>query len=201
MAWFDISFGILRCLIAREDLFYLVEYFIQTQPVDQLHDIVVHAAFLSDTEDGDDVGVVQLGGSLGLANEASSLLFVGQSVLRQQFQGYSPAKRFLLRLVDDAHPTPTEFAYDPVIAKLFDVGVKNHASLSCESSRNGLAVAASESANPMPCGSIGLEVVVENSCGAPHRDGWAIIPFLLGTSNQMQKVVGLKREKDSVRRK
>ena len=50
-------------------LLQLVEYFIQGQALDELHDVIRHAVLLADAEDRDDVGVVQLGGGLRLALE------------------------------------------------------------------------------------------------------------------------------------
>ena len=40
---------------------------VQPQPLDELHDIVMQPVLLADTEDRDDVGVVQSGGGAGLA--------------------------------------------------------------------------------------------------------------------------------------
>src|SRR5262249_2044194 len=85
--------------------------------VDELHGVVVDAAFAADGEDGDDVGVVQLGGGAGLVLEALQLAGVEGGGEGQHLEGDAPAQRQLHGLVDHAHATAADLAHQRVIAQ------------------------------------------------------------------------------------
>ena len=80
--------------------------------VDELHGVVVHAAFAADGVDGHDVRVVQARRRLRLVVEALQLPRVHRRRERQHLQRHPPAQRHLLRLVDDAHAAPAHLAHD-----------------------------------------------------------------------------------------
>ena len=72
---------------------------------------------LADAEDGDDVRVVQPRGGLRLAMEAGHALGVEERRRGQDLERDATAERFLLGLVDDAHPAASDLADDPVVGE------------------------------------------------------------------------------------
>ncbi len=103
---------------ARSHLPQLFDHLVQTQALDELHDVIGRAVVLADAEDRHDVRVVELGGSLGLALEPQPLLVVADHLGRQDLQCHMAAERNLLGLVDHAHPAMADLADDPEIADL-----------------------------------------------------------------------------------
>ena len=69
---------------------------IQRLPVDELHRIVVDSPLDADGKDGNDIGMVELRGGLGLVFEAGDLPAVEDCRERQDLQGHAPAQRDLL---------------------------------------------------------------------------------------------------------
>ena len=67
--------GVLQRLRNRQPL--RADHAIQCLAVDELHDDVVHTAGLADIVDGNDVGMVQRRGGLGLPHEPASAFLVG----------------------------------------------------------------------------------------------------------------------------
>ena len=89
---------------------------VQRLPVDELHRIVVDAAFHADGEDGDDVRMVQLSGRLGLVLETGDLAAVQHGSEGEHFQGHAAAQRDLLGLVHNAHPAAANLPQKAKIA-------------------------------------------------------------------------------------
>ena len=77
---------------------------------------------LADAENRDDVGVMELGGSPGLALEPAPLLRVADHLRRKDLERDLPAQRDLLGRVDHAHPAMADLADDPEIAQLLRYG-------------------------------------------------------------------------------
>ncbi len=70
---------------------------------------------LVDVVDGDDVGVVQGRGSLGLLHEAALALGVGDLLRRQDLDGDEAVQVRVAGLVDHAHPALAELLEDLVV--------------------------------------------------------------------------------------
>ena len=104
-----------RELHARSEL---VEDRCQAAALDKLHGVVVNALIAADTEDGHDVGMVQLRGGLSLDLEPLALLGVDRRGEGKHLERNAPAQRDLLGLIDDAHAPAADFAEDPVFAQL-----------------------------------------------------------------------------------
>src|SRR5262249_7368588 len=85
---------------------------IEAETFDVLHHVEWLVVVLPDAEDRHDVGVVQPGGSLGLALEALNLSSVDERPGRQDLERDLPAEPFLLGLVDHAHSTAADLAND-----------------------------------------------------------------------------------------
>ena len=88
---------------------HFIQYRIERQSPDELHDVEVDPLVFAHSEDRHDVGVVQPGGGLGLAMEADQDLGVVQAVASQHLQGHATAQRLLLGFVHDPHPAPADF--------------------------------------------------------------------------------------------
>jgi hypothetical protein len=84
---------------------------------DELHDVIMNAQRLADSEDGDDVRMVQSSGGLRLAVEAGHALGIEERGRGQDLERDAAAERLLLGLVDDAHPAPADLADDPIIGE------------------------------------------------------------------------------------
>ena len=84
---------------------------------DELHRVEVDAAFGADSEDGNDVRVMQMGRRLGLVAETLEMLGVEGGGERQHLQGDAPAERELDRLVDDPHAAAADLADDLEVAQ------------------------------------------------------------------------------------
>ena len=110
-----------RAAPAGGQAFQLVQHLVESQPRDELHDVVVQPVLFADAEDRDDVGVVQPGGRLRLALEPLLLPGIAEELPRQHLEGHVSAERDLLGLVDDAHAAAADFAQDAVIAETFRV--------------------------------------------------------------------------------
>ncbi len=95
----------------------LVDDGIEPEPRDELHGVVVEAVLLADAEDGDDVGVVQLGGCACLALEPFYLRRIGDRVSGEHFERDTPAEGLLLGFVDHAHAAAAGLAEDPEVAQ------------------------------------------------------------------------------------
>ena len=95
----------------------LLDHLRQALAFDELHRVVVDAAFDADGVDGDDVRVVERGGGAGFVLEAGQLLLVEHRGERQDLQRDAAAERELLGLVDDAHAAAAELAEDAEVAE------------------------------------------------------------------------------------
>ncbi len=76
------------------------------------------AALAADGEHGDNAGVVELGGRLGLGAETLKLPWVQGRGEGQHLEGDLAVQRDLLRLVDDAHAPAAHLAQQAEIAQL-----------------------------------------------------------------------------------
>ena len=70
----------------------------------------------ADFVDGDDVGVVETGGGLGLVVKAVAGFGGTEAFLLDHFEGDDPAGVFLLGFINDAHSSSIEEFENPVIA-------------------------------------------------------------------------------------
>ena len=96
----------------------LLHYLRQALAFDELHGVVVDAAFDADGVDRDDVRVVERGGGAGFVLEAGELLLVEHRGEGQHFQGDAAAERDLLGFVDDAHAAAADLAEDAEVAEV-----------------------------------------------------------------------------------
>src|SRR5262249_34136711 len=92
-------------------------YFGQRFALDELHGVMIDAAFAAGAKDGDDVGVLELGGGLGFDLEALKALGVEGGGTGEEFDGDAEIDRDLGRLVDEAHAAAVDFADNAVIAE------------------------------------------------------------------------------------
>jgi len=93
----------------------------QAATLDELHAQVRMAGVGADLVDGQDVGVVEVGGGLGLGAEA---LQVGRGRPRagqQHLEGDDATQAFLPRLVDDAHAAARDLVEHLVIAEVAEL--------------------------------------------------------------------------------
>ena len=107
--------GVPNCRSARGT--YLLDHFRQALAFDELHRVVVDAAFAADRVDRDDVRVVERGGGAGFVLEAGQLLAVEHRGERQHLQRDAAAEGELLGFVDDAHAAAADFAQDAKVAQ------------------------------------------------------------------------------------
>ena len=91
-------------------LFEFLQHLVKSQAGNELHDVIRHTVLLADAENGNNVGVVQLGGRFRLALEAQLGLGIEKHVFGQHLQGYVAAEGDLLGLVDDAHAAPANLS-------------------------------------------------------------------------------------------
>ena len=82
-----------------------------------LHGVVMNAAFATDRKDGNDVWVVQLGCGPGLVLESDNLFLVEDGRERQGLESHAAIERDLVRLVDDTHPSPSNFTNENEVAE------------------------------------------------------------------------------------
>jgi len=68
-------------------MFQSGQHSIQSDAIDQLHDVVVKTVMLTDAKHGHDVGVVQSGRRLGLALETLQVFGIDQGLPRQYLDG------------------------------------------------------------------------------------------------------------------
>ena len=85
-----------------------------------VHREVMLAAMLADLVDGDDVGVLQVGGGFGLAQKSFDLVRAGQGAGADHFQGHVPVQTRLPGLPDDAHAAPGDLFEKLVVAKILE---------------------------------------------------------------------------------
>ena len=88
---------------------------LQVEPFGQGHgdeDLLVE---LLDGVDGADVGVIEGGRGLGLAEEAAALVVAAQRVSGQELEGHLPAQGEVLGPVHDAHASLAELLEDAVV--------------------------------------------------------------------------------------
>ncbi len=83
--------------------------------IDELHAEERAALKLGDLVDRDDIGVVEIGGELGFAEEPLSLLVAGHLAREDHLRGDEPFDRLLPGLVDDAHAAASDLLQDLVI--------------------------------------------------------------------------------------
>ena len=87
----------------------------QRPSLDEFHGDERRPVDLVDLVDGGDVGMVDGGRGLSLADEALDPLVVGRDVLRQDLERDLPAELRVLGGVDDAHAAAAELVDDPVV--------------------------------------------------------------------------------------
>ena len=95
----------------------------QRLALDELHRVVVHAAFAADAVDRDDVRVVQARRRLGFVLEALQLPRVHRRGEGQHLERDAAVQRNLLGLVDDAHAAAADFADQAEVAERAVEGV------------------------------------------------------------------------------
>ena len=88
----------------------------QAGTLDECHRVERHVAVRSDGMDRNDVRVIQAGDRLRLHLEPPGRLGVEGRGRRQDLEGNAAAQGDLLRLIDDAHPAPTDLAADDEVA-------------------------------------------------------------------------------------
>src|ERR1039457_2548210 len=69
----------------------------------------------SDTKDHANIGVIQRGGSLGLALKSGEYLRVASNILRQELEGDEAMQPSVLSLVHHTHTAATKFLDDAVV--------------------------------------------------------------------------------------
>ena len=95
-----------------------VEDLAQVGAVDPLHDQVEAAVLVADVIDGDDVGVVDGGRELRLAQEAFTVFGLGGDLVLDHLQRDVAVERPLARLVDDTHASGARDLDDLEVAEL-----------------------------------------------------------------------------------
>ena len=85
--------------------------------LDELHGVVIDAAFAADGIDRHDVGVMQMRGGLGLVLEAVQVLGVERRGKGQHLQSHPAPEGKLHGLVDNPHTAPADLAEDAEIAQ------------------------------------------------------------------------------------
>ena len=81
----------------------LPQHRVEAEARDELHDVVVHALELADSEDGHDIGVVQLGGGAAPPAGTAGVARDRSGPCPEDLEGDATAERLLLGFVDDAH--------------------------------------------------------------------------------------------------
>ena len=77
--------------------------FVEGAAGDELHDDDVHAGFVDDVMDGDDVGVVERGGGLGFLEEALAEGGIGGLVGAEDLEGDRAIELEVARFIHFAH--------------------------------------------------------------------------------------------------
>ena len=85
--------------------------------LDVLHHDEVRAVLGADVVDGDDVGMVQSAGGLGLLHEALLAAGVGDLVGGQDLDRHGAIQMGVACLVDHTHAAFTELRFDPVVVE------------------------------------------------------------------------------------
>ena len=107
---------------------------IQPLARDQLHDIVVIAVVFADSEDGNDVRVMQTRCGLGFADKTRDLLWRSGQLRQQDLHRDSAIQGLVHRFVHNPHASLTDPSDDPVVAQSLDVGSGSlRARLTCQS--------------------------------------------------------------------
>src|SRR5438094_306789 len=94
----------------------LLEQILERGTRDVFHHEVVEPTLTLDAIDGDDVGVVELGGGLGLLLEAAHHLIVLGDIGREHLDRDLPLEREIVRQEHGAHPALAQQPLDPVLA-------------------------------------------------------------------------------------
>ena len=89
----------------------------QVGPVDVAHDDEQHAVVLARVVDGEDVGVLDRGGGLGLGHEALAKVRVVGEARADDLQRDGSLEAELRRAVDDAHPAAPGQRVDAVVGE------------------------------------------------------------------------------------
>jgi hypothetical protein len=90
----------------------------ESLPVNELHGIVRDGAFASDGENGDDVGMVQMGGGSSLVLETLQLPGVESPRQGQNLESDPPIQGKLNCLVNDPHSSSTDLPDQAKVAQL-----------------------------------------------------------------------------------
>ena len=101
------------------------DHLIQAGSADQLHDMVMDAIFQTNSEDGNDVGVVQSGRQPRFAMETGEPVGMCERRTEKHLDGNPPPQRLLLRFVNDPHAASADSADDSVFADPFGVATSS----------------------------------------------------------------------------
>src|ERR1019366_4900164 len=88
---------------------------LQGHAVQKLHGNERLLTMLADFIDGADIGMIESRRRTCLPAKPFQCLRVARQFIRQEFEGYKPAKVGVLSLVDDTHAAATEFFDDAVM--------------------------------------------------------------------------------------
>src|ERR1035437_7767042 len=88
---------------------------LQRHPVQVLHGDERFPILFSDIKDHANIGVIQRGGSLGLALKSGKYLRVASNILRQELEGDEAMQPSVLSLVHHTHPAAAQLLDDAVV--------------------------------------------------------------------------------------
>ena len=87
-------------------------------PVDEPHRIIGNAFCRAGGKYGNNVGMAEAGGGLGLDPKPLEMSRIERGSHGQNLERDAPAERELRRFVDDSHAAPTDLAEEPEVADL-----------------------------------------------------------------------------------
>ena len=132
VAWFEIAMndGVIMCggkalgelRAERENVPLgeraIEEFLIEGNAFDELHDEIVAAVVGEEVEDGGDVGMVELGKSMGFVQEATVGVGIGDGAGVKQLDGDFAVEVGVVRAIDDSHATATDAFENAIVAEL-----------------------------------------------------------------------------------
>ncbi len=92
-------------------------HLVERPALDVLHYDEVHAVVAVDVVEGDDVGVIQRAGGLGLLDEALLASRIGRFAGGQDFDRHGSVEVSVASLVDDAHAALPELRFNSVVVE------------------------------------------------------------------------------------